>query len=148
MQLKSIERFLMLMSMLTSTTSVSYPTSVSYLIADYFQNYKHIKQLTLFLCIDNEMDETSNIYEATDTFNVEKNVSKYLNFHQIGRHLMVLGNFLIKGDGNIDAKKFLYTETSSHEYILDTLKCGDFKQGIILDLRCRRGKFLFQQVKS
>ncbi|XP_055325553.1 uncharacterized protein LOC129579470 [Sitodiplosis mosellana] len=81
-----------------------------------------------------------------------------LNFQQIVKYLMASGNFLIKGDGNIDATMFT---TSGHDCNIDMeyekldsvyayrlsemLERGDFKQGVVLDLRCRQSRFILQQ---
>lgn len=145
-----------------------YPLSVADLIVDYFKNYKHIKQLTLFLC--NERSSSSSLaaaaamvsqpYDDNDTSIFNKNAFPYddntdrrqtyistrqhhLNFQQIVKRLMATGNFLIKGDANIDAKKFCADDPFC---VPDMLKCGDFKLGVVLDLRCRQSKFIFQQV--
>lgn len=141
MRLASIEGLLSIVALMASgeaaATPVPYPTSVADLISDYFRDYKHIKQLTLLLCID--------VPSAEPQPSPDESVSKYSNFRQIGRHLMVSGNFLIKGDGNIDAQNFSNAESS---LVSDMLKCGDFRQGVLLDLRCRHAKFIFQQVRS
>lgn len=84
-----------------------------------------------------------------------------LNFQQIVKYLMASGNFLIKGDGNIDATMFT---TSGDDCNIDTkyekldsiyayrlsemLERGDFKQGVVLDLRCRQSQFILQQVNN
>lgn len=141
MRLASIEGLLSIVALIASgeatATSIPYPTSVADLISDYFRDYKHIKQLTLLLCIDVPSTEAHP--------SPVESVSTYSNFRQIGRHLMVSGNFLIKGDGNVDAKNFSNAKSS---FVSDMLKCGDFKQGVILDLRCRHAKFILQQVRN
>lgn len=146
---------------------VPYPSSVADLIVEYFQNYKHIKQLTLFLCdglssspIVSQPFQDDDVTAGGENNAVNFNKMefslhgdgdrrqthaslRYLNFQLIAKHLMVTGNFLIKGDGNIDAKKFRGNDPF---YVPDMLKCGDFKLGVVLDLRCRQSKFIFQQV--
>lgn len=140
----------------------TYPLSVADLIVDYFQNYKHIKQLTLFLCDersssaivaqsydDNDADNSSNKAFAHDDDDGDGDrrqthaSPRHLNFQQIVKRLMATENFLIKGDANIDAKNF---RAGDPFYVPDMLKCGDFKLGVVLDLRCRQSKFIFQQV--
>lgn len=146
-----------------------YPLSAVDLIVDYFQNYKHIKQLTLFLCDERSSPAIVPLAYSrdNDTPSFDKNAFphddgddgddnngdgnrrqthvplRHLNFQQIVKRLMATGNFLIKGDANIDAKKF---RASDPFYVPDMLKCGDFKLGVVLDLRCRQSKFIFQQV--
>lgn len=83
-----------------------------------------------------------------------------LNFQQIVKYLMAAGNFLIKGDGNIDVTMFTtagyncndvkYEKLDSiYSYSLsDMLERGDFKQGVVLDLRCRPSRFILQQVNN
>lgn len=138
-----------------------YPLSVADLIVDFFQNYKHIKQLTLFLC--DERPSTmivSQPYDNNGHFNKKALAHdadadddggrqqthasvRHLNIQQLVKRLMATGNFLIKGDANIDAKKFCAGDPFC---VPDMLKCGDFKLGVVLDLRCRQSKFVFQQV--
>lgn len=135
-----------------------YPLSVADLIVNYFQNYKHIKQLTLFLCDKRPSSViVSQLYENVDSGNFNKKAFphndggrqqthaslRHLNFQQIVKRLMATGNFLIKGDANIDAKKFCAGDPFC---VPDMLKCGDSKLGVVLDLRCRQSKFIFQQV--
>lgn len=146
-----------------------YPLSAADLIVDYFQNYKHIKQLTIFLCDERSSSTIVPLAANDDTgagnFNkkafphadvdVENDDNgdgdrqqthaslHHLTFQQIVQRLMATGNFLIKGDANIDAKQF---RGDDPYYVPDMLKCGDFKLGVVLDLRCRQSKFIFQQV--
>lgn len=143
-----------------------YPLSVADLIVDYFQNYKHIKQLTLFLCDERPSSVIVPLpYENNDSGNFNKKAFphngddddddyaggrqqthaslRHLNFQQLVKRLTAMGNFLIKGDANIDAKKFCAGDPFC---VPDMLKCGDFKLGVVLDLRCRQSKFIFQQV--
>lgn len=91
----------------------------------------------------------------------ERHGNGCLNFQQIVKYLMASGNFLIKGDGNIDATMFT---TSGDDCNIDTeyekldsiyayrlsemLEHGDFKQGVVLDLRCRQSRFILQQVNN
>lgn len=93
---------------------------------------------------------------------------RYMNFQQIVNHLMRSGNFLIKGDGNIDAvgsagigadedksgnnqnsasdsENFAFSYAYS---VADMMKSGDFKQGVVLDLRCHQSKHILQQVSK
>lgn len=130
------------------STTIRYPASVTDMIADYFRDYKHIRRLTLFLCVDDAPSMTSMLSTA---YKIERNtvsLSQYSNFQQIGKRLMVSGNFLINGDGNIDGKKFEGNDVNvTTVNISDMLKCDDFKRGVVLDLRCRHANFIFQQVK-
>lgn len=153
-----------------SKVQALYPASVPNLIADYFRNYKRIKLLTLFLCDTSWLGFSNVSSPSPPAFGsydpvfasplpvllqqpqyhhrqlLTSHASGYLNFQQIVKHLMTTGNFLIKGDGNIDATEPL--RSNDPFYVPDMLKCGDFKQGVVLDLRCRRAKFILQQVKS
>lgn len=141
-----------------------YPSSTADLIVNYFQNYKHIKQLTLLLCDERSSsamvplargddvagDFKGNVFARNDapshTAGDRRQIyatPRHLNIQQIVKQLMATGNFLIKGDANVDAKKF---RDGDPFYLPDMLKCGDFKLGVVLDLRCRQSKFIFQQV--
>lgn len=182
-----------------------YPASTANLIAKYFKDYKHIKQLTLFLCDDSlspqptfmmpfqRNDNLTNISSLLNQQHVqfddeqqqrsqqiyndhklkhkhESHADRSMNFQQIVNHLMVSGNFLIKGDGNIDAVEFADIGTNAaddkHTHnnyngesddnenfafiyaynVPDMLKNNDFKQGAVLDLRCYQSKYILQQV--
>lgn len=180
-----------------------YPPSTANLIVDFFQTYKHIKQLTLFMCNDNAMylttTTTTSPYPMVQHHSnwrrkrvasssapphqmqinklhnqkLESHENRLLNFQQIIKFLMASGNFFIKGVGNIDATTFTTTTTTTSgnydngntttannrtEYdkmnfinvynIPDMLKSGDFKQGVVLDLRCHRSKYILQQVNQ
>lgn len=132
---------------------VPYPSSVVDLIVDYFRNYKHIKRLTLFLCDDHSFgvtvprtdDENERFLRTESDGNRQQTQApmRHLNFQQIVERLMATGNFFIKGDANIDAKKF---RVGDPFYVRDMMVCGDFKLGVVLDLRCRQSKFYLQQV--
>lgn len=85
-----------------------------------------------------------------------------LNVQQIVKSLMESGNFFIKGDGNIDATIYNATGNDCNidvkneklnsigkSYRLsEMLEHGDFKQGVVLDLRCNHSQFILQQVKQ
>lgn len=146
---------------------VLYPRSIPNLIFEFYHNYKHIKQLTLFLC-DNGVGKPSfeSIFSHTDVnslskhqeLNNDKNTeNRYLNFQQITKYLMASAKFLIKGVGNID-ETILANSNGENIYepldsmlsfhLIDVLKCGDFKHGIVLDLRCQQSQYILQQVKQ
>lgn len=183
----------------TSSNSILYPKSTIDLIVNFFKTYKHIKRITLFLC-DNSaahlsvsirvpfdyhqqnMMMMSSVKVERQTFeqNYQHHGNGCFNFQQIVKYLMASGNFLIKGDGNIDATLFTTTTTttansssssssgnggsvgngcsldieyeklnSDNTYSLwDMLRSGDFKQGVILDLRCHQSRFILQQVNN
>lgn len=139
--------------------SHSFSNEISDLILNYFQNYKHIKQLTLFFCAVPSSTFRSVQPVNSTTFdrlqakweNEQKQIKspkipavnrKYLNFLNIVEFLMTFGNFLIKADANIDAKHFDINDF----YMKNMLKCGDFKEGVVLDLSCRQSEFIIQQV--
>lgn len=170
-----------------SANTIFYPKSTVDLIVNFFKTYKHIKRLTLFLC-DNSSTHLSisipiqfDYNRNTSSAKVElpnmqsdnpKSEQKHqhhgdgcLNFQQIVRYLMASGNFLIKGDGNIDATMFTATGNgNANGCMLDAqyvklnsayayswwnmLSIGDFKQGVVLDLRCRQSRFILQQVNN
>lgn len=161
---------------------IPYPTSIVDLIANFFKTYKHIKRLTLFLCADSSTRLSASIPIPTDYNPITASAQLFqqiqndelklkqqlechenccLNFQQIVKYLMASGNFLIKGDGNIDATMFTTIDNGCNmdaEYgklksglpytWLDMLKSGDFKQGVVLDLRCRQSQHILQQVKQ
>lgn len=132
----------------------SFSYDMSDLILNYFENYKHIKRLTLFFCsppITSGLYRNGNIAkleQSTDEMPNEEipiskpNNRKYLNLVNTVRYLMTFGNFLIKGDGNIDMINF----DVNGFYMKNMLKCGDFREGVVLDLSCRQSKFILQQV--
>lgn len=170
-------------------SNILYPSSSVDLIVNFFKTYKHIKRLTLFLCNDESLTRLSvsmpihSDYDPTPTItttttdaqlerqtqndkpklkqNRARHANGCLNFQQIVKYLMASGNFLIKGDGNIDATMFTtagdgcYIDTeyekldSIYAYRLsEMLDRGDFKQGVVLDLRCRQSRFILQQVNN
>lgn len=163
-----------------------YPKSVANLMLDFFKTYKHIKQLTLFLCNDNTIHSTSfsifehnvngkavahqmHINESHFQQHYDSQQNRFSNIQQIVKYLMDLENFFIKGvsddvktyntssnyiitgtnhpynddDDNNNNMKFMYVNS-----IPDMLKCGDFKQGVVLDLRCHQSKYILQQVNN
>lgn len=150
-----------------ATNKILYPRSAVDLILKFYKTYKHVKRLTLFLC-DNSLTTHLSfpIEMQADYYRVELNAKVQreattpaqnvtdpklkqkqqllhgcLNFQQIVKYLMASGNFLIKGDGNIDATMFTtpgydcndvkYEKLdSSYAYrFVDMLERGDFKQG-------------------
>lgn len=157
-----------------------YPRSSVDLIVNFFKTYKHIKRLTLFLCDDsssrlsfadfirsdyNRMQLNASAEMQNDKLNLkqkhEPHANGCLNFQQIVKSLMASGNFLIKGDGNIDATMFTtsgYDCNNDDEYenfnsniaysLPEMLKSGDFKQGVVLDLRCQCSRLILQQVNN
>lgn len=165
---------------------ILYPSSSVDLIVNYFKSYKHVKRLTLFLCDDSSTHFSIPIHFDYNAGQPNSNAERQmqndkaklkqqqhhdddeehhgnccLNFQQIVKYLMASGNFLIKGDGNIDATMFttsgngcnndaLYEKLDSvYAYSLtEMLKSGDFKQGVVLDLRCRQSRFILQQVNN
>ncbi|XP_031631205.1 uncharacterized protein LOC116345713 isoform X2 [Contarinia nasturtii] len=165
-----------------TTKEILYPKSSVDLIVNFFKTYKHIKRLTLFLCDDSSTHLSISI--PSDYYNPiltgakvqqeqqQKNnehpklKQKYanggLNYQQIVKYLMDAGNFLIKGDGNIDATMF--NITSSNECNIDVeyeklnsfdayrlsgmLERGDSKQGVVLDSRCHHSQFILQQASE
>lgn len=164
-----------------TSNNIFYRKSTVDLIVNFFKTYKHIKRITLFLCdntsahlsvsirvpFDSHRNMMSSAKVEWQTFeqNHEHHENGCLNFQQIVKYLMASGNFLIKGDGNIDATRFTTTTTtvgnacnmdteygkldSDNTYSLrDMLKSGDFKQGVIIDLRCRQSRFILQQVNK
>lgn len=91
----------------------------------------------------------------------EPNSNCCLNFQQIVKCLMASGNFLINGYGNIDATMFTtsgYDCSNDVEYenfdsvaahsLPEMLKSGDFRQGVVLDLRCQHSRHILQQVNN
>lgn len=155
---------------------IRYPKSSVDLIVNFFKTYKHIKRLTLFLCDDsssylsisipsdyNPMQNDAKL-QHKEQQNIEqpklkqKHGNSWLNYQQIVKYLMADGNFLIKGDGNIDATMFTSGNDCNIdvEYekfdsvgayrLSDMLERGDSKQGVVLDLRCHHSQFILQQV--
>lgn len=159
-----------------SVSSIRYPRSTVDLIRNFFQTYKHIKRLTFFLCDNSSthlsvsipipFDYNRNASSEKVEWNMQsdnpKSEQKHqhraddcLNFQQIVKYLMASGNFLIKGDGNIDATMF--TTSGNHNGCMrdaerntwwNMLNSGDFKQGVVLDLRCHQSRFILQQVNN
>lgn len=104
--------------------------------------------------------------------NHDSQQNRFSNFQQIVKYLMDSENFFIKGVRN-DVKAFNstsgnYSTTGTNPYnndddydedddnrkfmyvnsIRNMLKCGDFKQGVVLDLRCHQSKYILQQVNN
>lgn len=156
----------------SSSSNLFYRKSTVDLIVNFFKTYKHIKRITLFLC-DNRSDAQSSIRVPFDYHQsmissaiVEQQNHEHhhandcLNYQQIVKYLMASGNFLIKGDGNLDATMFntsavgnvcnrdIELGSDSTYRLWDMLKSGDFKQGVIIDLRCRHSRFILQQVNK
>lgn len=157
---------------------IRYPKSLVDLIGKFFQTYKHIKRITIFLCdnsstrlsvsIPVSLDLNGNVsnakVEPTFESKLEHHGNGCLNFQQFVKYLMASENFLIKGDGNIDATMFTTTTTigngcnmdikyekldSTEAYSWwDLLKSDNFRQGVVLDLRCRHSQFILQQVNN
>lgn len=171
--MKSLQRILLILSILSSICAVTtgaisdfescqtasnnifYRKSTVDLIVSFFKTYKHIKRITLFMC-DNTSDSTRIPFDyhrnAISSANVEQN--RCLNFQQIVKYLMASGNFLIKADGNVDARPFSTVGDACDKdmnpdnayRVWDMLKSGDFKQGVVIDTRCRQSRFILQQV--
>lgn len=125
-------------------THVPYTEDMAELIFEYYHSYKHIKRLSLFFCND-------PIAEQRDP--AQSNI-RSVNMQQIVKQLMVSGKFAIKGVRNIDGvitygagDKANYTTIESIN-LIGMLECGDFKQGVVLDLRCRQSDYILQQVKQ
>lgn len=146
----------------TASNNIFYRKSTVDLIVDFFKTYKQIKRITLFLC-DNSLTHSSDPIRAPLDYNrnaissAKVGANRCLNFQQIVKYLMASGNFLIKGDGNIDATPFTTSTTvgdaceieanaDSAYRLWDMLKSGDFKQGVVLDTRCHQSRFILQQV--
>lgn len=164
---------------------ILYPKSAVDLILNFFQTYKRIKQLTLFLCenrstysfvslpIQRDYYRNASSSARVEWANIQSDRQKSteqkqhqrdgcLNFQQIVKYLMAAGNFLIKGDGNIDATMFTTSgadgcnlnaanEKFNSVYAYNwrnMLNSGDFKQGVVLDLRCRQSRTILQQVNT
>lgn len=143
-----------------------YPKSVANLMLDFFKSYKHIKQLTMFMCNDNTMPSTSysmfvahqmQINESQFQQNHDSQQNRFSNFQQIVKYLMDSDNFFIKAigddddnenDNDDDADDDNNTKFMHLSSIPDMLKCGDFKQGVVLDLRCHQSKYILQQVNN
>lgn len=158
----------------TLNSGIFYPRSSVDLIVKFFKTYKHIKRLTLFLCDDSSTHFSIPIhfdYNGMQSMKFDKLKLKQqhelygnccLNFQQIVKYLMASGNFFIKGDGNIDATMFttsgygcnngdILNEKLNTIYaysLTEMLKSGDFKQGVVLDLRCHQSRFILQQVNN
>lgn len=162
----------------TASNNIYYRKSTVDLIVNFFKTYKRIKRITLFLCDnspahlsgvsiraplnDNHRNTMSSaeVEQQTSEQNHEHHANDCLTFQQIVQYLMASGNFLIKGVGNIDATLFTTSTIGSSDAgyeklnsdntyrLRDILKSGDFKQGVIIDLRCRQSRVIIQQVNN
>lgn len=124
-------------------THVTYTNDMAELIFQYYHNYKHIKRLSLFLCNDQNA-----VHHDLDQSNI-----RTVNIQQMVKQLMASAKFAIKGIQNIDEITQSSEENGNYSTIesidlIGMLDCSDFKQGVVLDLRCRQSDYILQQVKG
>lgn len=135
---------------INSSEQPTYTTDMAELIFEYYHKYKHIKRLSLFLCNDKTIHFSASLNVSAIS---GAPMQRTLSAQQLIMHLMATGKFAIKGvrdideigRGSMDADDYPMVETID---LIDMLVCGDFKQGVVLDLRCRQSDYILQQVNQ
>lgn len=129
----------------------TYTVDMAELIFEYYHKYKHIKRLSMFLCDDKtaQFGPSLGVSAAMSPGTMESTMTA----EQLVKHLMATGKFAIKGVRNIDETGRGPAEGGNVPMLetidlIGMLLCGDFKQGVVLDLRCRRSDFILQQVSQ
>lgn len=151
--MKNIIVFIIAINAVIANNSIKdralYTNDMAELIFEYYHKYKYIKRLSLFFCNNQTMRNQRDLVDISELHtNREWDT---INFQQTVKHLMGSAKLAIKGVQNID--EIVYDARTSGNYstiaslnLIDMLKCGDFKQGVVLDLRCRQSDYILQQV--
>lgn len=150
--MKNIIVFIIAINAVIASNSIKdralYTNDMAELIFEYYHKYKYIKRLSLFFCND-------QITHQRDSVDMSELNTKHewhtITFQQTVKRLMASAKLAIKGVQNID--EIIYNAGTGGNYskiaslkLIDMLECGDFKQGVVLDLRCRQSDYILQQV--
>lgn len=133
-----------------SSEHPTYTVDMAELIFEYYHKYKHIKRLSMFLCDDKTAQFKPSLGVAAMSAGSMENT---MTAEQLVKHLMATGKFAIKGVRNVDETGHGPAEGGTAPMLetidlIGMLLCGDFRQGVVLDLRCRRSDFILQQVSQ